>query len=176
MGPTDKAVLVNGEAGHYPDALAISPYAASNGIPILFTEAARLPAETAQALTTQNIGTTIVVGGEGAVAAAVFNQLPGAGRYGGADRYATAVAVIEGLEHKLTEIYVVTGLNFPDALTAGNLASYTQSPLLMVDNGLPEAIKTFLTTTKTAVTEIKIIGGKGVITDAQVNAIFEILK
>ncbi len=176
MGPTDKAVLVNGEAGHYPDALAISPYAASNGIPILFTEAARLPAETAQALTTQNIGTTIVVGGEGAVAAAVFNQLPGAGRYGGADRYATAVAVIEGLEHKLTEIYVVTGLNFPDALTAGNLASYTQSPLLMVDNGLPEAIKTFLTTTKTAVAEIKIIGGKGVITDAQVNAILEILK
>lgn len=176
LGSLGKAAIVNGEDGHYPDALAISSYAACNGIPILFTEAAKLPAATAQALTDQKVNTTIVVGGEGAVSSGVFNQLPGAGRYGGADRYATAAAINNGLQLKIEQVYVVTGFDFPDALAAGNLAAYTQSPLLMVNKELPEATKAFLTTNKAVIRKLTIIGGEGVITPTLESDILNALK
>jgi len=51
LGTTGKAVIANGEDGHYADALAVSSYAAYNGIPIFFAETVGLSAVTAQALT-----------------------------------------------------------------------------------------------------------------------------
>lgn len=174
LGSTGKAVVVNGQ--NYPDALAISPYAAAQGIPILFTQASTLPVATSQVLSDQIVSTTIVAGGEGAVSAGVFNLLPGASRYGGADRYSTSTAIINGLKLKLDQVYVVTGLNFPDAMVAGNLAAYTESPLVMVDKGLPEATKTFLTANKVSITKVTIIGGQGAVSTSQVNDIQNALK
>ncbi len=110
LGSSGKAVIVNGE--NYPDALAVLSYAAAQGIPILFTQASTLPSTTLQVLTNHKVNTTIVIGGEGVVSAAVFKQLPGAARYGGKDRYATAIAIINGLKLELETVYVVTGKNY----------------------------------------------------------------
>jgi putative cell wall-binding protein len=173
---TGKAIIVNGENGHYSDALAVSPYAAANGIPILFTRASALPAETSKVITDQKVTSTIVIGGEGAVSAGVLSQLPSAVRYGGENRYATSTTIINGLDFKYDKVFIVTGLNFPDALVAGNLAAYTQSPLLMVDKGLPDATKTFLTTNKASIKDMSIIGGQGAVSTSQVNEIQNTLK
>ncbi|HWQ73461.1 MAG TPA: cell wall-binding repeat-containing protein [Desulfitobacteriaceae bacterium] len=174
LGSTGRAVVVSGQ--NYPDALAISSYAAAQGIPILFTGTSTLPSATSQVLSAQAVSATIVAGGEGAVAAGVFNQLPGASRYGGTDRYATAAALIDGLNLKLDNVYVVTGLDFPDALVAGNLAAYTESPLLMVDQGLPEATRAFLAAHKASIKGATIIGGQGAVSEAVVNDLLNALK
>ncbi|HWQ43340.1 MAG TPA: cell wall-binding repeat-containing protein [Desulfosporosinus sp.] len=176
LGTTGKAVIANGEDGHYSDALAISSYAAYNGIPVLFTEAAALPAATAQALTAQKVSTTIVAGGESVVTETVYQRLPGATRYAGTDCYATATAIAEGLHLNLNKVYVVTGLNFPDAIVASNLAAHTLSPIIMVDKGLPDATCTFLATNRTAITDLIDVGGEGVITEVQNSAMRAAMK
>ncbi|HWQ41474.1 MAG TPA: cell wall-binding repeat-containing protein [Desulfosporosinus sp.] len=176
LGTTGQAVLANGEDGHYSDALAISAYAAYNGIPILFTEAQALPAATAQALKDQKVSSTIVVGGEVVVAALVYNQLPGAVRYAGMDSYATAIAIAEGLKLNPNRIYIATGLNFADALTAGNLAAHTLSPLIMVDQTVPQASADYLTKQHEAISDLVIIGGEGIINAEQESALRMIIQ
>ena len=162
LGTTGRAVLANGEDGHYMDAFAVSSYAAANGIPILFSETTRLPKVTSQALSALNVKTTIVVGGEGAVSAAVYQQLSGATRYGGIDCYETATMIATGLQLNLNRVYIVTGLNFSDALVAGNLAAHSLSPLFIVDKEIPEAINAFLTVNQEISSLIE-IGGEGII-------------
>jgi putative cell wall-binding protein len=171
LGTTGRAVLANGEDGHYLDALAVSAYAAYQGIPILFTESQALPAATGQALTAQKVSSTIVVGGEAVVAPLVYNQLPGAERYAGANRYATATAIAEGLKFNPNRIYLATGLNFADALTAGNLAAHTLSPLIMVDQTVPQASADYLTKQQGTISELVIVGGEGIISTEQESAV-----
>lgn len=171
LGTTGKAVVANGEDGHYADALAVYSYAAYNGIPILFTGSSVLPAATVQALTAQKVKTTIVVGGEGAVSAAVYNQLPGAARYGGSDRYATATATATGLHLNLKWVYIVTGLDFPDALVVGNLAAHSLSPLILVDKEMPTATADFILANKAAISGLTTVGGEGAVTPVQDNAL-----
>ncbi|HWR40854.1 MAG TPA: cell wall-binding repeat-containing protein [Patescibacteria group bacterium] len=171
LGTTGKAVLANGEDGHYTDALAVSGYAAANGIPILFSETTTLPNVTSQALSNLKVKTTVVVGGEGVVPAAVYNQLTGASRYGGVDCYETATKIATGLQLNVNRVYIVTGLDFPDALVAGNLAAHTLSPLLMVDMGVPEATSAFLTANKAEISSLIEIGGEGIINSDQDNAL-----
>jgi len=176
LGTTGKAVIANGEDGHYPDALAISSYAAYNGIPILFTETAGLPAATAQVLTAQKVNTTIVIGGDAVVPAVIFNQLPGATRYSGTDRYETATAIASGLHLNVNNVYVVTGLDFPDALVVGNWAAKSLSPLIMVDKGVPAATSAFLSDNKSRITGLTVVGGEGTITASQESALRNALK
>lgn len=161
LGTKGRAVLANGAS--FADALAISSYAGYYGIPILFTEADRLPQATAQALSERGVNSTIVVGGKGAISESIFKQLPSAVRYGGEDRYATAIAIADGLKLNVARTYVATGLDFSDALVAGNLAAQTLSPLIMVDKGLPAATENFLAGHKNAIGALIKIGGEGVI-------------
>lgn len=163
LGTTGQAILASGEDGHYSDALAISSYAAYHGIPILFTESGALPEATAQALAARKVSTTIVVGGEAVIPAPIYNRLPGASRYAGMDSYATAAAIAEGLKLNPNRTYIATGLNFADALTAGNLAAQTLSPLLMVDRNVPQASADYLTSHQGKISELVIIGGEGII-------------
>ena len=176
LGTKGKAVIANAQGNNYQDALAITSYAAYNGIPILFTEAAGLPSATVQALEKQKVSTTIVVGGEAVVPAAIYDCLPGATRYGGWDLYETATAIATGLQLNANRLYVVTGLNFPDALVAGNLAAKSLSPLIMVDRELPTATKTFLTANKAAISELTVVGGEAVITASQESTLRNALR
>lgn len=171
LGTTGKAVIANGEDYDFADALAVSSYAAYNGIPILFAETAGLPAVTAQALITQKVTSTIVVGGDAVVPTAIYNQLSGATRYSGIDSYETATAIAIGLHLNLNQVYVVTGLNFPDALVAGNLATHSLSPLVMVDTEMPTSTADFFLNNKGAISGLTIVGGEAVVTPVQDNAL-----
>ncbi|ADY55784.1 cell wall binding repeat 2-containing protein [Syntrophobotulus glycolicus DSM 8271] len=176
LGTTGRAVIANGEDGHYPDALAISSYASYLGVPILFTATNALPAVTEQTLTEQKVSASIVVGGEGAVPAGIYQQLPGATRYGGADRYATAAAIAEGLDLNLNQVFIATGLNFSDALVAGNLAARSFSPLLLVDKDLPQTVEGFLADNKEAISETIVVGGEKAVSPGQESAIKNVIK
>ena len=134
------AYVVSGR--NWPDALAAVPQAARAGGPILLTLPDSLPGITGTELTRLKPSRIIVVGGEGVVSAAVATALDaydtggGVSRIGGADRYATAAAV-SAAHHPGTApfAYVVTGLNFPDALAAGPAAAVRGAPTILVRAG-----------------------------------------
>lgn len=171
LGTTGKAVIANGGPASYADALAISSYAGYHGIPILFTERTALPAATLQALADQKVSTTLVVGGSFVVPEEICQQFPGAVRYGGADLYETATKIAEGLELNLSKVYVATGLNFADALAAGNLAARTLSPIILVDKGIPSVTSSFLLKHQAKQPEMIILGGEGIIRADQESAL-----
>lgn len=52
-------------------------------------------------------------------------------RIGGADRYAVAAKLSETFATRAPVVYVATGENFPDALSAGALAGGTDAPILL---------------------------------------------
>lgn len=61
------------------------------------------------------------------------NPLPaGVHRLAGADRYATAVEISKRFNPGVPVVYVVTGANYPDALSASAVAGAQDSPLLLV--------------------------------------------
>ncbi|HBW36909.1 X2-like carbohydrate binding domain-containing protein [Desulfosporosinus sp. BICA1-9] len=169
LGTTGKAIIANGGENSYADALAVSSYAAYKGIPILFTERTVLPAATVQALTAQKVTSTIVVGGSYVIPEEITQSLPGVVRYAGSDHYSTATAIAQGLSLNTNRVYVVTGLNFADALTAGNLAAHSFSPVIMVDTTIPEAASSFLTVHKDTISDLVIVGGEGIISTDQEN-------
>src|SRR6185437_12527687 len=66
-------------------------------------------------------------------------------RYGGADRYATALAVADALGDPST-VMLATGTNFPDALAAGPAAASVGGVVLLSDGtALPSSVSTYLT-------------------------------
>ena len=116
---TKTAIIADGR--NFPDALAVAPYAAKNGYPILLV-GKEMPSEVKGIL--NKLDKTIVVGGENAVNKTVYNQLPGKSRLAGANRYATAAEIIKHeFKGDITSAYVATGQNFADALTGSVLAA-----------------------------------------------------
>lgn len=132
LGCSGKAVIVN--AWNYPDALAISPWAANNGAPILLTDTDELPAATKAALEKLQVTETYVAGGTGVVSANVFNMLKGAKRYAGIGRYETGIDIVSKLFSGNDTIYVATGEDYHDALAASAMAAESGSPVILVNN------------------------------------------
>jgi putative cell wall-binding protein len=131
IGSGTAVFLANGM--DFPDALAVAPYAARLKVPILLTRADDLPEETREALA--NITHTWVIGGEKAVSAGVYRQLPSPERIGGANRYGTAAQVMATLDQRFAihGAYVASGSIFPDALAGSVLAAKANRPLLLVE-------------------------------------------
>lgn len=166
LNPTDTAVLAFGL--NFPDALAISPYASKNGYPILLTQKDTLPVKTSEALSAKNIQKTIVIGGEGSVSQAVFNQLPGKQRIGGKDRYEVAANIINQLNLPTSKAYIATGLTFADALTGSVLAAKEDAPLLLTHpTSAPAPIKNVIQTRQ--IQNFTILGGPASVPDKVVS-------
>lgn len=156
--PSEQAIVANGR--NFPDALAVAPYAAKNGIPIVLTESADLPAATKEI--TEEKENTIIVGGEGVISSRVASELPSSTRYGGADRYETAKNIIEGLPLGTESAYVATGENFADALAGSVLAAKDNAPILLVKKGkIPSPIHNLVN----SYPAFSILGGENAVSD-----------
>ncbi|MEO6532788.1 MAG: cell wall-binding repeat-containing protein [Pseudolysinimonas sp.] len=144
-GSTGAPVVWIAKGTDYPDALSAAPAAASQGAPLLLTDPNSLPAEVAQEIVKLHPTRIVVVGGTGSVSPAVFSRLgalvPGVAevRIGGADRYEVSRNVITeafvdapGFSG-VTRVYLATGRNFPDALSASAVAGRLGAPVLLVD-------------------------------------------
>ncbi|MCO1602739.1 cell wall-binding repeat-containing protein [Desulfosporosinus nitroreducens] len=165
INPEISGKVVIAYGGNFPDALAISSWAAYQGIPILLTEQGKLPQATKTALQDLNVTETIVVGGTAVVSAQVEAQLTGVKRYAGIDQYQTGIAIANGLGNSLNSIYLATGDNFPDALAGSALAARTGSPIILVDKYLNStAVTNFLMDHNLNIKKASILGGTAVIT------------
>ena len=140
------AFLASGE--DFPDALAVSYAAGGAGEghgPVLLTGPAQIPSVTQNALADLGVDRVILIGGEDAISADVESELEAGGydvlRFGGDDRYETAVSVvrnwIEGPEGDMgtlagdRTVLLASGAAFPDALSAGPVAANAEFPLLL---------------------------------------------
>jgi peptidoglycan-N-acetylglucosamine deacetylase len=138
------AYVATGEA--YADGLAAGPAAARDGGPVLLTRHGDLPPATARELDRLRPRRIVVVGGLGAVSAAVATSLQpyatgGVARVAGSDRYATAAALSRSTAAAgVDTVYVASGVAFPDALSGGAAAAARQSPLLLTaPNAVPSS-------------------------------------
>lgn len=84
-------------------------------------------------------------------------------RLSGENRYATAVSVSQRFAPGVEAVFVATGTNFPDALSAAAAAAANGSPLLLTAPGeLPVAVRAEIERLRPAT--IYVVGGTGAVT------------
>lgn len=152
VGDSSRAILVDGY--NFPDALAIAPYAAREGIPIFLTEGNQVTSDTLAALNSAN--EVIVVGGEIAISPEIFNQIDNATRISGNDRYDTAVQLIDALGMSLDDVYVATGRGFADALTGSVLAAKNDASIILTE---PHRVPSYVEPLLSEIGQYTILGG-----------------
>jgi putative cell wall-binding protein/Tol biopolymer transport system component len=150
-GTADAVVLARGDAA--PDALAGVPLAARVHGPLLLTDPEGLDPATRREIDRVLGGpgahkTVYILGGKNAVSPDVEAGLRSAGytvvRYGGANRYETALRIAATFG-PTSRVIVTTGRNFPDALSAGPLSVAEHAPIVLSDGtGLDPATAAFI--------------------------------
>ncbi|WP_270180337.1 cell wall-binding repeat-containing protein [Alkalihalobacillus sp. CinArs1] len=158
MGLYDRAVIAYGM--NFPDALAIAPFAAQNGYPILLTKTKELPDVTKNAI--KGVTKTYVIGGTGVISENVSKSLPSPTRYAGKNRFATNAAIVSKLYSNYDTVYYASGMNFPDALTGSVAAAQNAAPkFLVMKDKIPAEIMTLINERKAK--SYVILGGSGAI-------------
>lgn len=109
-------------------------------------------------------GTVYIVGGTGAVPAALDQKINGkVQRLAGSNRYATNIEVLKEAGVEGEDLLIASGKGFADALSA----SAAKKPIFLVGAALTADQKSYLdTNAKITSGKIYIIGGTGVISDA----------
>jgi putative cell wall-binding protein len=131
--------LVSGEK--FPDALSAAPAAAKEGGPLLLTTSASLPTVVRDEIARLDPARIVVVGGVNSVSENVLTTLrtlaPTVERQAGDDRYAASRNLVDAVfgDAGAEVLYVATGANFPDALSASAAAGAKDSPVLLVPGG-----------------------------------------
>ncbi|WP_143554054.1 cell wall-binding repeat-containing protein [Serinicoccus sp. CUA-874] len=147
----------------FPDALAAAARAGQQEAPVLLVRHDEIPEATAAALRDLDPARIVVVGGEGAVAGTVEEDLEELGssvqRIGGDDRYATA-ALLAGRGAEV--LHVGSGLTFADALAAGPVAAAQGGAVLLTAPGrVPTATREALE--RIAPERLVLTGGAGAV-------------
>ena len=155
-GSATTVVLARGDI--FPDALAGAPLAVSKVGPLLLanlvagatTVDARTVAEIQRVLTTGK--TILVLGGPSAIPDSMVQQLTALGyqvprQFAGADRFQTAVLIAQTGLNNPANLFLASGVNFPDALSAGPAAAKLQGAILLTNaNVMPAFTSEYLTT------------------------------
>lgn len=152
----------------FPDALSAAPAAAAQGGPLLLVP----PSGPTPAIITEinrlAPDTIVVVGGDSVVSAASYAVLstlaPSIRRDAGSNRYATSQIIVERAFSGATDVFVATGRDFPDALSASAAAGALEAPVLLVDgtqSQVPTATTTLIATL--GAQRVRIVGGPSVV-------------
>ncbi|MHB1653631.1 MAG: cell wall-binding repeat-containing protein [Desulfitobacteriaceae bacterium] len=175
-------VISSGE--NFPDALAISGYAARNGYPIILVNPDNITDQALSYIQSISPKTIYITGGTGAVSANMESQIKNIvpniniQRFAGSDRFDTAAKIIDYFSPgNVTKIYVTSGLNYPDALAGSVLAAKTGSPIVLVDPGFNSPpINTVQYLQRLHQSEVFIFGGVGVVPEQLTTNIFRLLN
>lgn len=143
---SDYAILAFGE--DFPDALSAAPLAKKYNAPILLTETNAIPEETLNTIVQLKVKNIIIIGGAGIISSAVQDKLNSMGiitsRIFGQDRYETSIKIAEQLDN-VTEIAIVTGESFADALSISPVAVKENMPIILVHfNKIPDVVKNYI--------------------------------
>lgn len=173
LGTHGRAVIAN--VNHFQDTLAISAWAAQQGVPILLTEANTLPDDTETALEELKVTNTLVIGGKVVIAPGVEEQLPLPQRIAGTTAYDTATEVLQAYPPISSKLELATGENFPDALTGAVRAALQGSMVVLVPTRtkLPSDLAALLTSWKGK--QVEALGGTVALPDSVVRGVNALL-
>lgn len=165
------AVIVTGE--DFPDALCAAPYAKAISAPILLTKKGSLNSYTKDELKRLNVKKAYIIGGTGAISQPVEDSIKQLGiqteRIFGTSRYETSVKLADELKKitPYTEVFLASGENYPDALSAASVAAIKGIPILLTKKAeLPKVVEDF--TKQTKITQTYIMGS--------INAIYGVVS
>ncbi|MGN6753548.1 MAG: cell wall-binding repeat-containing protein [Intrasporangium sp.] len=166
--PAGVAVAYVATGAAFPDALSGAAVAGRNRGPLLLVKRDAIPAEVRNELKRLSPKRIVILGGPGAVSGAVQSALAGytsgsVSRISGADRYATAAQLSKAtFAPKVSNVFVATGVDFPDALSGSAAAGAQGVPILLVrPASLPSSTATELR--RLAPAKITILGGTGAV-------------
>ncbi|MBC2581241.1 cell wall-binding repeat-containing protein [Clostridium sp. DJ247] len=158
------AILASGE--NYPDALCAAPLSKKYDAPIILTTEKILDRRATEQLKNYNISKVFVIGNS--ISKDVENAINSMGikceRIGGKDRYETATLVANyvGIKDRIT---VVSGENYPDALSIAPIAGIMDMPIILVSkDNIPDSVKSLLASNN--ITNTYIIGSEGSISES----------
>lgn len=171
FGTAETVILVSGQRGRYPDALTANYLAGLKDAPVLLTKLDETPTEVKKAMADLGAKNVIIVGGTGVVSEQQEKDLDGTynvRRLAGADRFATASAVIaEGDEATTDTALLATGVDFADALGGGAVAFSEKMPLAITrPDDAPDNVVEELK--KAGINKVLVLGGESVVSKAVV--------
>ncbi|HEK4633893.1 TPA: cell wall-binding repeat-containing protein [Clostridioides difficile] len=160
-----KLVLVNGEKG-LVDAVSMGAVSAKEKMPILLTNETDDMKAIEELIDNKDISKSYVVGGDSLFNKDIGDKLPYVIRISGEDRVETNAKVIDYFydNNVLNNLYIAkNGENreddLVDALSVGVLAGKTESPVLLVGDGISDTQKSLIN--KREFRNITQIGGNG---------------
>ncbi|NYF09484.1 2',3'-cyclic-nucleotide 2'-phosphodiesterase (5'-nucleotidase family)/putative cell wall-binding protein [Leifsonia sp. AK011] len=135
FGTASLAYVATGQT--FPDALAAGAAAGAQDAPVVLVpgNATALDAATTELLEGLGVESLKVTGSNLTVTDALFddlNDIAPAVRLSGIDRFETAVAINLDAFESADQVFISTGLNFPDALAASAIAGVEGIPLFIV--------------------------------------------
>lgn len=145
--PTTSEVVYLATGWNFPDALAAAPAAAKLGGPLLLVpgQPAQIPQEVIARVQQLKPKRVVVIGSESVIPNSVVQVFRAAmpalpadkfERIAGATRYETGNALVkDAFPSPVAEVFVATGNNFPDALTAAGIAGSKRVPVVLVNGG-----------------------------------------
>lgn len=152
---TSEVAVANGM--DFPDALSIASSAAQEGMPILLAKDDWISDKTEDTISDLGAEQAHVIGGTKVISDKIADELPGAYRLSGHDRYDTNIDVLEHFEATSEHTYVATGTDYADALTGAVLAAKKDSGILLVHNKVPEVTAKYIT--EQGIKHLTIFGG-----------------
>jgi len=151
---------------NYPDALSAGPAAAHQHGVLLLVLPTSIPASVVAELTRLRPQRIVVAGGPGSVSDSVLAQLSNysstVDRMDGSDRFAASRAIASDAFASASEVFIATGANYPDALSAGPAAGSIDAPVILVNGSestLDLPTRALLQSLHT--TDVDIAGGPG---------------
>ncbi|MGP1583634.1 cell wall-binding repeat-containing protein [Peptostreptococcus stomatis] len=162
-GLTHKAVIASGEV--FPDALAVSPFAAKNAYPILLVKKNLVPTEVNNAFAKLSIKETYLVGGEDTISKSTEGKLPKVlERMAGKNRYETSVQIAKAKFPQSERAYMASGEVFADALVIGPVGAKYNAPILLTPSkNASKPVADYIKTSK--ISKLIAVGGERYVPD-----------
>jgi hypothetical protein len=166
QGLGDPSVIFEVDGFATQDAISAGVAAAATGGAVLLTEDGALPAESAAYLDAHPTDTRYGIG-------AAAGADPVATTISGDNPDATSVLIAQRFFPTATAVGFAADTDAADAITAGPIMAKTGGPLLFVppSDGLPDPVRTYLTTIQPRVTATYVFGGSSSLSDEQLAAI-----
>ena len=175
--PAGVGVAYIATGANFPDALSGGAAAGMHDGPVLLVQKGAAPGATLAELGRLRPKKVVILGSSSVISDTVASAVGAAAgapvsRLFGQDRYQTAVKVSQANYSAggPSTVYVATGANFPDGLSAGPVAGAAPGPLLLVPSSyLPSSVAAELS--RLAPDTVVVLGGSGAISNAVVQAI-----
>lgn len=161
---SEYAILVSGQ--NYPDALCACPLSKKYDAPIILTTEEKLDERAATQIKNAGVSKVFIIGKS--ISSNVEDTLSSMGvkseRIGGQNRYETAMLVADYVGIK-DRIVVVSGENYPDALSIAPIAAIMDMPIILVNKDvIPDVVKNSLKDKDYKCTYV--IGSEGAISES----------